>query len=976
MLKQLKKTVVAPLESALNNVPGLLYMHSNSSSSGSLSLHMTFAVGSDMNIITNEVLNRINSVNAILPDIIKKTGLDVRRVSADMLLSLVFYNDGGNLSNNYLSSYIKRVVISDFNLVPGVGEILFHGQEYSIRVWLDPHKMFVNNVVANDVVNAIQEQNKNKLVGTVDLDNHKIHLTVVGGKSLVTTQEFNNIVILNRFHKRVLLKDVARVELGSNYYNVKTMISYLEHKQLKSRYVAFLQVNITPGANQLLVKKLLMQRIQQDSHTFPHGIKYKVIFDATHFIYASIINVLWTLLISFVLVAMVILLFLQDIKASLITLITVPVSLLGGIIMLYILGYSINTFSLFAMVLSIGIVVDDAIVIIENIQRVSLENPNFSLKEAILLAVNQVFKAVIAISLVLSVVFLPVMALPGIAGALYRQFAIVIACNVLVSALLSLTLVPSISYLLLDKKAYNTKIKLKFSYYFNKVIDFIVLVVTQIMKLGKLNILLFILSIVLLVFIFRSVPLGFMPNEDQGFIMSSVVMSASSSLQNTEKTVKNISFDILHATNGVHIITSLSGVDFFGDGINNNVATIIVLLKDWHNRNLKKDSVNNIVNTINSLNKKYPNASIHAFAQPPLRGVSKTNGVEFFLEGRTVDNINQLLQQAKKVEKSLMKSSEVKNAYHTISSNSNQVLLDVDPYKAAYYHIDIADVYTTLNYIYGTAKINYTDILDNVVWVNLKGDYPYRKDLNTLSKLYVRSTTGALIPLTSVVSIKNYNSPIKSSRFNGYDAISIIVVPTHSFGKVMSLIPKVMQHYKHFNFDWTGISYLLSNIKSTAMIALSFSILLIYLLLCALYELWLLPLIVLMAIPFSFIGVGLILLITGRAIDLYCQVSLIALLGLSTKNIILLIEFGLQEIHNGQNAKNAIISALRVRFRPIIMTSITFICGAIPLVLATGAGAQAQHSVATGIIGGMLGSLIFGILIIPSYFVLFSRVKK
>lgn len=970
-----EKTIAAQFENKLNGVSGVIYMASNSTGSGSVSVRLTFAVGTNLNYAVNEVLNRVHAAMPLLPEIVQRLGVTVRRSSPDFLMTIDFFNNGsGNFDQYFLSNYINRTINNDMALVPGVGSVNIYAETYAMRVWLNVNNMNSLNVSPNDIAQAINDQSHEYVVGrTVTNDpNRSSTFNLLGGEMYSTPEQFSNIIVRESGTQIVRVKDVARVELGGYSYNWIPNALFYQDGRLENKQVVVAQIFMDPEANQLEVKQKVMERLKQDAKNFPHGVSYHIGFDATQFVTASINNVTYALFEAFALVALILFLFLHDYRTSLIALITIPVSVLGAFAFLYILGYSINTLTLFALILAIGIVVDDAIVVVENIERIKRTNPNLPIKQVVEMALHEVFGAVIAIALVLSVVFFPVMALSGLSGVLYRQFAVTIASTVIISAITALTFTPAISALLLNHQDNLGKFAKRFDAAIHRLTNSYLYLSQRIIAWGKYVIISIIVVLLSLVLMFKIIPLSFIPNEDQGYYLISVNLPTSSSLSQTEELSQKISADIMKNPAVLEVL-QIVGVDFLsGAGANNYASSLIVRLKTWDKRMKPHQDVDSLIAYTNGLNGKYKNATIRAFNRPPIPGLSTTGGVEFYLEARSNGDINELAKTADLLDKLLSKHKEIEKAYHILDTNVEQVSVIPDVDKVKFYKANVLDVYNTLQSVYSNYNVNFAYLMQGLIWVILQADANFRMGINNISNVYVKSTKGNLIPVNSLVKISYFKSPQVIERFNDYVATKEIVSPKkgYSSGDIMKIIETEMQNLPiGYNYDWFGVSYQQKMAQHNSIQAFIFSLLMIYLVLCALYEMWRLPLVVLLGIPFALFGSGLMLLLRGQPNDLYFQISLMALLGLSAKNIILLIEFANVRLQQGHTPIDSAIYALKIRFRPILMTSVTFIMGALPLVFAKGAGANAEHSVGTGIIGGMLGSVILGTLFTPAYFV-------
>ena len=678
---------------------------------------------------------------------------------------------------------------------------------------------------------------------------------------------------------------------------------------------------------------------------------------------------------------MVIFGFLQNWRASVIAICSIPVSIVGTMACLYMFGFSLNTLSLFALILAIGIVVDDSIVIVENIERLRVENPNIGLKQVIALTMKEVFSAIIAIVLVLSVVFVPVMFLHGLSGNMYRQFAVTIACAVVLSGICALTFTPAISSLLLQKAVTEHKKQNWFDRMFEKITDGYVSVATYLVYHGKTALCILLIIFSATIFMFKHIPGGFVPTEDQGLIFSTLNLPSSSGLGDTKKTADKM-IETLTKNPNISSVVSVIGFDFLDSGSQKTyAASFFIALKDWSERKGKNSDADSIIKEINKLGAGKAGTVIRAFNQPTIRGLSTTGGVEFYIEDRVIGDTHKLQVTAEELMKRIRKHKEIGSSFQTLDTNVLQVSMVPNIAMAKFYGVDLQNLYNTIQTLYSNNNVNYSYIMQDLVWVIMQADAPYRMTIDGIRNVYLhgKDTNGnssSMIPVASVLDVKDGRNAQVIQRFNGYMSSKIVVnpAPGYSFGDAMKVIVEEVQYVpKNYNYDWYGTSYQLTLSQKTSAIAFIFSFIMIYLVLAALFEMWRLPVVVMMGIPFAMFGAALILLISGKTNDLYFQISLIALLGLSAKNIILLVEFALQHYNEGNDVVESAIHSLRLRFRPIVMTSATFIFGTLPLVFADGAGANAQHSVGLGIIGGILGSMFLATLLTPAYFVLIMK---
>lgn len=976
------KVVAAQIENQMNGVSNLSYMATTTSSTGSISIVLTYDVGTDLNYAINEVLNRLYAAMPLLPSVVQKMGVTARKSSPDALVYLSFYADP-YIDPKFVANYLQRTVENDLLLINSIGTIAVFGTgSYAIRVWLDPNKMQRYNLSVNDVQAAIFDQNQEFTVGRSNASPNSVSkelmLNVMGTSMYSTPEQFANIVIRNTNNQTVRVKDIARVELGSENYNTLAEVNFRDEKNKFSHYpCTIMGIFLLPGANQLETKKQVLAKLEEDSKRFPYGLKYKIVLDNTKFVAASVKNVAETMEIAFVLVALVILLFLNNWRASFIAICTVPVSIIGTMACLYIFGFSLNTLSLFALILAIGIVVDDAIVIVENIERLRAIHPDYKISKIVEMTMEEVFGAIVAIVLVLSVVFIPVMGLQGFAGIMYRQFAVTIACSVVLSGICALTFTPALSYLVLRHQKHTEKKINKFDVLFGKLTQRYLIIARYLITKPLLAIFIWFLTIALMIGIFKFVHRGFVPPEDQGLIFATVNLSSSSSLHDTEKTSTKI-IQKLTQNKNIETVTSVNGYDFLDSGnLKTYAASFFIVLKDWEKRRGKNSSADSIIKTINMMGMLSPGMVVRAFNQPAIRGLSVTAGAEFYVEDKVVGDPHKLQKIVEELMKRLRKHKEIGMTFQMLDTNVLEMSVLPDIPRAKFYGVNLNALYNAVQTIYSDNNVNWAYIMQDLVWVILQADYPYRTSLEQLRNVYIHGAKpNILVPIASVVKIGTTRDAQIIQRFNDYIASKVVVnpAPGYAMGDVLKVIQEEAAILpKGYDYAWSGTAYQLTKSESTSMYAFGFSLIMIFLVLAALYGIWRLPLVVIMGVPFALFGAALILLISGNNNDLYFQISLIALLGLSAKNIILLVEFALQHYNAGYDAVDSALYALEVRFRPVVMTSVTFIAGTIPLVLASGAGANAQHSVGMGIIGGILGSVFLATLLTPAYFVLFMK---
>ena len=972
----IQKTVASPIEDQVNGANQMIYMNSVMSSNGDYNLVVTFAVGTNLNAVIGDVLNRLNTALPMLPTIVQDLGVTMRKSSQNVLMSISMQTDGRQ-NEVYLSNYAYRAVYTELVRVKGVGDVEMAGaRTYSMRIWMQPDKMQKLGITLNDVENAINEQNVQVAVGQVAAPPATgpslMTINLVGQSYYSDPKQFEQIVVRNNGVQFIRIKDIARVELGAFSYDT---INKLDHKSTIG-----LQIYLDPSANQLATHAAIMETMERLSKQFPDGITYKVSFDNTKFIKKALSNVADTLRDACILVVLVVFLFLQKGRATLIPVLTIPVAVIGTFAGMYATGFSINNLTLFGLILSIGIVVDDSIVVIENVERI-MEQEKCSAREASIKSMEEVASALIAIVLVLCCAFIPSAFLGGLTGILYQQFAVTIAISVVLSGVVALTLTPSLCAILL-KDGHHVEVKnrffVKFNQGFEKFTDGYIWAVKTLLNKRKLFMAVFGGVLILTGLIYYVMPVGFIPNEDKGFFMTQITLPNNASLQRTEKVTDDYISYLLKDKENVENSISLIGVDQLHAGsIKTNVATVTADLRDWDER---KEDVNVLIDRANQFGKTYKGANFIAYNQPAIDGISNTNGIEMYIQDKVSGSYVDLDKYAKQMTTELNQSPLVARSYYTFNpyNQAYNVLVDID--RAKFYGLQISDIYNMLEANYGPDLINYFYRMGDLFWVTVQSDFQYRNSPERLDNLYVRNESNVMVPVNSVVKTSMSTSPDVIERVNDYLATKIVVEPKD--GVTISQIMQLMNDAairilpKEYSYTWYGVSYQQANTGTTSSFAFAFGMVMIFLVLAGQYEMWRLPFVVIMGIPFALFGAGAILLMRGLDNDLYFQISLITLLGLSAKNAILIVEFAVEHWRLGYSPVEAVLVAARQRFRPIIMTSLAFILGALPLAIAHGANSNAEHSVGTGIIGGMLGSTLIAIIFVPLFFVVIMGNKQ
>ena len=969
------KTVAAPIEEELSGIENLLYFSSSADSSGTLTITATFEVGTNIDQATFNVSNRVNIALPRLPDEVRRTGLVVQKRSNDILIVVMLVSDKAKHDTLYLSNYATLNVVDELKRIKGVGDAtIFGGQDYSMRIWLRPDRMAQLGITTSDIASAIRAQNAQYASGKIGQEpapaDQQLAYTIVAKGRLLEPEQFGNIVIrANGSRGALYLKDVARIELGAQSYNVRTTLN----GQPGTGIPIFLQ----NGANALDTANAIKERMDELKQRFPKGMDYVVPYDTSLFVKASIWEVLKTLGEAMVLIVLVVYLFLQSWRATLIPIIAVPISLIGTFAGLWVFGFSINTLTLFAMVLSIGTVVDDAIIVLENIERL-MEEEKLSPTKAAIKAMEQVSGAVVAIVLVLCAVFVPVAFLGGIAGELYRQFAVTVAVAVVISGVVALTLTPALCAILLKKthgesvffRAFNRGFS-KFTEFYTRTVDFTI-------RHKITGIFVFIGFIAVAIYLIKVVPGSFVPPEDQGYVVAATILPDGATLSRTTKTAEAVRAAIAEDPAVSHQFV-VNGFDLIGGGNKTSSATMFVAFKDWSERSA---SAEDIVKKLTGIGMMQPDGLAVAFNPPAIRGLGNSGGFEVYVQSRGDSSPLRLSSAVNSFIEELKKEPRLTGINTFFRPAVPQFFVEVDEAKAISQGVLVADIYATLQSTMGSLYVNDFNRSGRTYRVQMQAEPQYRMKPEDIGRVYVRSQSGAMVPLSALSKISDVVGVEQLERYNGILSAKILGSGESgvSSGDAIKLVEEIAARNlpDNYQISWTGQAYQEKRTGSAAIFAFSFAIIMVFLILAAQFETWVLPLAVIMAVPFALTGALLAVFLRGMPNDIYFQVGLIALIGLAAKNAILIVEFASQKMKEGMPVAQAAIEAARLRFRPIVMTSMTFVLGISPLVIATGAGSAARRSMGTGVFGGMIVATFIATVFIPLFFVWLSnkRAKK
>jgi multidrug efflux pump len=969
----LSKTVAGPIEEQLSGVEGLLYFNSSTDSSGTLNITATFEIGTNIDQATFNVSNRVNIASPRLPEMVRRTGVIVQKKSNDILLVVMLTSKDKQFDPLYLSNYATLNVLDEIKRVKGVGDAnIFGARDYSMRIWLKPDRMAQLHVTTSDIAAAIQSQNAQYAAGKIgqepSVNEQQLVYTVNAKGRLLDPNEFGNIIVRAGGPNGILyLKDIARVELGSQTYDINTT--------LNGKPGVGIPIFLQTGANALDTAKGIKEKMAELKGRFPKGMDFEIPYDTSNFVKASMKEVFKTLGEAMLLVVIVVFLFLQNWRATLIPIIAVPISLIGTFAGLYLFGFSINTLTLFAMVLSIGIVVDDAIVVLENIERLMAEEKLSPIKAAIK-SMEQVSAAVVAIVLVLCAVFVPVAFMGGIAGELYRQFAVTVAIAVVISGVVALTLTPALCAIILNPNSIRSKFFDRFNGGFTRLTNFYIKVVNSTLHHRFIGGIVFVGIVIASIFLFKFTPTSFIPSEDQGYVITAVMLPDGATISRTSKTTEDVRSAIAKDP-ATTFQFAVNGYDLIGGGNKSNAATMFVRLKDWAER---KSSAGDIVKKLFGIGMMQPDGLAIAFNPPSIRGLGSSGSMETYVQSRSDTDPLRLFAAVNLFIEALKKEPRLIGINSFFRPTVPQLFIEVDEAKAMSLGIPISSIYDTLQSTMGSLYVNDFNKSGRTYRVQLQAEAPYRMSPDDLGKVYVRSNAGAMIPLSAISIVNSIVGAEQLERFNGLLSAKVLAggAPGVSSGDTIKLVEKIAKESlpEGYQMAWTGQAYQEKRTGSAALFAFGFAIIMVFLILAAQFETWALPLAVIMAVPFAMTGALIAILVRGMPNDIYFQIGLITLIGLAAKNAILIVEFASQKMEEGMPLMEAAVEAARLRFRPIVMTSMAFVFGIVPLVFATGAGAAARQSMGTGVFGGMILATFIATIFIPLFFVWLSKHQK
>jgi len=973
----LAETVAVPIEQEVNGVENMLYMNNKCSDDGTMELTITFQVGTDIDMATVLVQNRVAVALPKLPDEVKREGVTTKKQSTNMVLMVNLRSPNESYDEIYLSNYMSKNIRDELARVDGVGEArVFGAKDYGMRIWLDPHLMKARRLTTSDVVSAIREQNVQVAAGQIGAapapPGQQFQYTVKALGRLSDKEQFENIIIKVGADERVVrLKDVARVELGAQTYNWSVSLD-----QKPSIGVGVYQL---PGANSLAIAQGIRAKMDELAKRFPADVEYAIAYDTTTFVTASIDEVVETLIIAVILVIFTVWIFLQDLRTTLIPAVTIPVSLIGTFAVMKGLGMSINTLSLFGLVLAIGIVVDDAIVVVENTMRL-IDEEGLSAKAATAKAMSEITGPVIATTLVLLAVFIPTAMMPGITGRMYRQFALTIATATVFSSVNALTLSPALCGVLLRPTPTRKNWFFRgFDTGFDKTTHGYMSVVKTVVRRFLISMIIFVGLFAAMIAGFLHVPSGFIPDEDQGYFMVAATLPDGATLQRTDPLMERIG-KILEKTDGVRSVIGISGYSALDSLVVTNAGTFFVVLEPWGERSTEQLHVDGIIRTLRPKLAAIQEANVLAFGPPPITGLGNATGFEFQLQDSGDAGLTLLDTVARDIVTQGTKDPVLTRMNSNLRATVPQLFVDVDRVKAKKMNVPLNEIFGALQAYLGSAYVNDFNKFGRVYRVLIQADGKYRSKAADIKKLEVRTAAGKMVPLSTLITVRDTAGPQAIFRFNQKPSATITGQPRagYSSGDAVRAMDQLAARTlpTSMSYEWSGVTRQQIIAGNLAPLIFGLAIILVYLFLAAQYESWTIPLAVMLSVPLALLGAVGLTWLRGYDNNIYTQIGLVLLIGMASKNAILIVEFAKQQHEEGAPIVDAAIKAAQLRFRAILMTAFSFILGVIPLVIASGAGSASRRALGTAVFGGMLAATVFGIFFIPVLYVVVQSASE
>ncbi|SFL10406.1 efflux RND transporter permease subunit [Shimia haliotis] len=972
-----ENTVAAPIESKVNGVDDMLYMSSDSTDTGAYNLSVTFEVGTDPDIASVNVQNRVAQATSALPTEVTNSGVVTQKSASNMLLIVTLVSPKGTYDEVFLSNYASINLADALARVGGVGKAeVMTNFEYSMRMWMDPDRMAGLGLTPTDLINAVREQNIEVSAGQIGTppiaSGQQFQYTITSKGRLTTVDEFENIVLrTGDSGSLVRIRDVARVELGANYYNASGRAS--------GQAATVLSIYQAPGENALAVAEGVKAELERLSRAFPDDVEYQVPYDSTLFVEQSLQDVISTLMMTFALVISVVFIFLGSWRATIIPAVAIPVSLIGAFAFLLLFGMSLNTVSLFALVLAIGIVVDDAIVVVENVERIIAEE-GLNAADATRKAMGQITGPVIATTLVLLAVFVPVTFMPGITGRLYTQFAVTISVAVVISSVNALTLSPALCSLILKPRAkggpkgvmavFEKGVDASRNVYVGMVkrlvrVPILAVVILAAMGVGSGTLL-------------GKIPAGFIPIEDNGALFVDVQLPDAASLERTERVTARLNEQLM-AIPGVAGSVNVNGFSLM-NGAGSNGAMIILNLDPWDDRQTDELSADGILQKVYGIASQEISANVIAFNPPPISGLGLSAGVEMKVQQTGGGSAQDLSSAVGSLVYAANQREELAQAYSTFRANVPKVFVDLDREKAKSLNVAISDVFVTLQAYMGSFYVNDFNLFGRVYRVMIQADGAYRDKVEDLNALYVRSTAGDMVPMGTLIDVEKELGPVALNRFNMFRAATVTAVqaPGLSTGDAIRVLEEEVKTAlpPGYAYEWTGTAFQQQSAGGMVIVILLLAVVFGYLFLVAQYESWTMPVGILLSVTVALFGALAAVLISGGDVNLYTQIGMIMLIGLASKNAILIVEFAMERRAAGLSIKEAAMEAARQRFRAVMMTALSFLLGVVPLLVASGAGAASQKAIGVAVFGGMLAATVVGVVLVPVLYVILQSMRE